>query len=211
MEPQSYQFQPTDTGANTRRWGPLIAVGIGLVMLVIGVGLAIAFSSRGNGGEASLNIQYDAKYTNLTIKFNNVAETTGGPDYTLQPGDYTLNITKPGYTDFATHFSIKGGQKVVINAQLRPKTAPTITDIKQLSLSGAQLVGAEYFYDNAWAVVTVNTEFETNAAVVAQFNLATNTWKTILGPSGSFLFSDVQTLPKLVQDFLIEHNHVSGE
>ncbi len=188
--------------------------GIVLILLFLGVGLLLS----GKSPSANVTIQYRAGLdtSNTKVRFNDMeVVSTKDTTYVLKPGSYELKISKPGYQDFSTNFTLEESQVMLINAQLEPTAEPAIVDASQLSLyegiTNAQVLDTQYFYDKTWAVVTLNTSDETNTVVVAKFNAATNAWETILGPGVAFNYEDAQQLPPQVQEFLFKNNRIAGE
>lgn len=145
----------------------------------------------------------------------------------LKKGDYTLQISKTGYKPFSATFTITPSQTTIINAVLQPIPVPSIIAWSQVHDDTGQpaadpaatdnsssqaipvtikILSVKYFYDQAWAFITVNDGY-INSYAVAQYDFTTNTWVDVAGGDPYFPNDSVNAMPGQVQAYLIDNNH----
>jgi|GEM_PF-7040603 len=194
---------------------PLLIIGGVAAVLVFGIVLLIQMMSR--GGQGAVAVWYSVQDTkNAAVRFNGTAaKLAADSTYHLPSGKYTLKISKPGYADFSTGFTLAAGQTKLINAQLHLEKPPIVDNTKQLSLyqgmAGATLTKVDYFYEHTWAVATISAPSYEGAVVVVEYDANTGAWATVLGPGVSFQQSDISQLPILIQNYLRNAGHAAGE
>jgi len=183
--------------------------------------------------EGTLEVEFSnlSDYSGLAASVNNqtMTPTTTGVTYEqLPPGDFSLSVTKPGYTKLTIQFSIVSTETTLVNANLQPSENTAITSWGQLNVTGdpilydtpsqflhnkpitISLVSVQYFYNKTWAIVTFNDGSE-NGYEVVQFNFSSNKWQGIAGTSQFFSPNDVNKMPTKVQSYLVGNNHTYSE
>jgi len=166
--------------------------------------------SSGNIGSAEVVFQLpDVQH--ISAKINGRPLSIQGLDthYVLAAGKKQLVVTKPGYAEFSTTFTLKKGQAVIINIFMKPDTqqAPAtatknLTDALTHSLAPGFLIQQSvYFYDNTWAVVQVSNGSNT-AILVAQYNLSGKSWEIVLGPGTFFDSTSLKRVPADVASYM---------
>jgi hypothetical protein len=166
--------------------------------------------------DATVTLQYNVASTQgVTVTFNGHSIVPSSPNtYLLKPGIYSLAIAGEGYSPFAAHLNLKAQQKFVVSVQLSLNSDSTIQNIAQLNLPngqnipGASITAINYFYNQTWAVVSLQAE-GSSAVVVVEYSVVADTWTTILGPGTAFTQANSQDLPSKVTDYLIANNYIS--
>lgn len=186
-----------------------------LALIIVTGGLDYNDKQR---GYVNLNLelptQLDVFGVSLTINGKSYYVTGIQDSYTLHDGSYTLDIKKAGYNEFTTTIDIKTGSNFLINVPFQlsstpPKiSAPTLSSLG-VKQAGVQITGINYFNNSSWAVLNLSLDGSDGAVLVAQYDAATESWISALGPGTSFLPSAVQVLPSSVQQYLQNNNYVS--
>lgn len=132
--------------------------------------------------------------------------------YTVAPGTYNLKLTAPGYKDFSASVPVTAGKATLVNAQLQSSGSTPITSPSQITLPadiGAVTIrSTEYYYSNSWAIVHVDTAYDTGAVLVLQRDQTSGTWKTAVGPAIGLGAVQVEGLPILVQNALNDEGYI---
>lgn len=211
-------MNPEDT--TTRRY--LI---IGGVMFVLIMTLLIAFSHKPKtvtNLSGTVTLSYNTSdISNTLVHFNNQtiapkATTTKSQTYSLTPGSYDVAVNNPGYNSFSTHFTVAARQNIIINIYMNLATTPSITSVQQLPLSSSlaatmSITNVIYFYNQTWAVVTIQDNNGNTGVIVVTYRAASATWAATLGPGTTFNAISIQALPSDVQQDLISNNYVNVE
>lgn len=165
-------------------------------------------------------IQFTTNLSDLNsaiIKVNGKSVSPGqGDSITVPSGTINLAVTEPGYKDFATKFDLGASQTVIVFVKLMPTSDSTITNVDQIpdyqASGGARLSEIAYFYDKTWVVAKVTSPITDPSIVVAQYDAASKTWVTQVGPGTAFSTGQTSTLPAQVTGYLRTHNYlVVGE
>jgi hypothetical protein len=206
---------------------------LGGVVLVLLMGLVFLFTRGGNspstkstggaagGKQGSVVLQYKLDDTSgVTAAFNGkVTKAAKGTTYNLDPASYTAKISKPGYKDFTSKFSLKAGQTVLINVnlQLANPASADVTNVTQIDYLPAGIAGAatitstKYFYDNTWVVLTVDTPDDSGLFLIANYKGDTQTWVSMIDPTLVFDTNTASRLPTEIQQYLTSLNVVGTE
>jgi len=150
----------------------------------------------------------------------------------LAAGNYSLQVTKLGYTSFSVQFSVTSNKITDINVNLQPAENTTITSWDQLgsppdpalwdapsfiktTAPNISIVTVTYFYNKTWAVVETDDGITPASAYdvagggggyeIAENNFSTDTWAPIAGTSEFFANADVLKTPPLVQSYLVDN------
>ncbi|HEY4161114.1 MAG TPA: PEGA domain-containing protein [Candidatus Saccharimonadales bacterium] len=197
--------------------------GILIVIILVVIGGSLFLMKQGHGptgttATASISITYSGipDTQGISVTFNSQAATpTNTGSYQVNPGTYTIDISKPGYQTFTTQLTADAAQSYTVNAQLQLIKPPAaISSIQQLNTAtldlpqAATIAGTNYFYNNTWAVVLASA-YGSNAVLVAEYNLSLGTWDVVLGPGTSFTSADMQQLPEQVSGYLAANNYVN--
>jgi len=202
---------------NNSRNRLIVIVIVALSVLVLALGLWRVLHKSGNipPTRGKVVVSYSpADLNDVSISFNGKKQTGSGtpPTYNLTPGTYSLTITTPGYKSFSAKVPVMLGKTVLVNAQLTPTTALTISNPSQITLpsdvSNVSIVDAQYFYNNSWAILHVNTATDSGAILVLRRSQTSGGWKTVLGPAIGFDPTSINDLPPLVQQYLNDNDYV---
>lgn len=179
---------------------------------ILAVGGTLFTTRKASESTEAVNITYStADTTGTSVKFNNEKATpvkkNNPTQFKLKPGSYTATIERQGYQTFTTKFTLEKGRPVLINAQLKLDSDPTITSVNQLNLpdlsaSNLRIQQISYFYDKTWAAITLQADGSDPATAIVQYDAITHKWNTALGPGTSFAPTDVENLPELVQAYI---------
>lgn len=191
----------------------LIATIAVIIVLVLSVGFTLRRHRPPSRG--TVTIQYTpADASNVSISISNRQQKTGASPvkYTLAPGSYSLKITAPGYRDFTATVPVTYNQTTLVNAQLQQTKQATITSPSQLSLPAnvgtVTILAVQYYYNNSWAVARINTTYDSDAALVVQYDQASGTWKTVIGPALGLDPTASGALPVLIQQYLNDNGYI---
>lgn len=197
----------------------ILLIGIGLVLLALLAGAVMSISKK-QSATGTLLIQLKiTDTTDLTAKLNNkniALDPQSNNPQTLAPGDYSLTITKPGYKDFSSHFTVVKDQTTQVTVSLTrttpTPTQPTTPGNKIPDATGVNtdftIVNSVYFYDKTWAFSTVNLPDGTSAYVVLHYNDNAKAWQTAVEPGTIFPAESVASLPADVLSYMQQNNYI---
>lgn len=170
----------------------LVLLAIALVVLVTVTILATSVKKNSETGSAQITLQFaDTKNIKATLDDQPFTIKDLDANYTLSSGDHTLHVTKTGYDDFSTSFTITTGQNIYItvapalsqkNQQAVTQTAPAVNT----AYEGWTITGTHFFSNNMWAVLDLEGEGQLLGYAIVRFDTTTSTWVTVVEPSSSF-------------------------
>lgn len=200
---------------NSNRTRSLAIIGlIFAVILIAIVGIVLQRKSTSSTGTVAINLNVpDQNYMKATLNGENFKITGQNDTYQLRPKDYTLVIEKTGYKKFQATFTVVKDQTVTITAKLERNATPaalntTMVAADNTDISIGKILSSKYFYDNTWAVISVETDGGNSGIVVMNYNDASKRWYTILGPDTVFSTESMQAVPSDVSDYLNQNNYV---
>jgi hypothetical protein len=199
----------------------LVIIAVGAILLFI-ASLVISHSKSNSGinGQGTVVIVYSpTTITGLSITFDGKQQQLNIPPatYHLSPGNHALKIHAVGYKVFSKTVPVTKGQTVQVNAQLQPVQAITSTTAPNSSTiilpdglqgSGVTVLDTQYFYNNSWAVLHVDTPADSNVPLILQLDPASGKWQTVAGPAVGFDSDTVGNLPALIQQYLNDNDYV---
>lgn len=189
-----------------------------LIAAAVFVALAVATGFLANRPEPHGTVTVTTNLADndgLVVTYNDT-RAGNGETHTLAPGSYTVKVEKAGYTPFSTKFTLRANDELIVNAQLRPASIPTVNSLQDIGIAedfdigGATITNREYFYDQTWAVLTVSYQGERDAVVV-QYDVENHTWHTVAGPAIFFTADEIAAYPPLIQNYLTDNNFVGQE
>jgi hypothetical protein len=190
-------------------------VGVVAAVLVVFAGVWLTTHRHSTPSQGTMTVQYtpaDVSGVSITIGGTQQKTKASPAEYRLTPGSYTLKITAPGYHDFTATVPITLSQTTLVNAQLTPREQASITSPSQLALpaevGAVTILNVQYFYNNSWAVVRLNTTYDTDAVLVMQRDQGTSTWKIVVGPALGIDPNTDSSLPTLIQQYLSNNGYI---
>jgi hypothetical protein len=193
----------------------LLLIPVALILIAAVVGL---LTNTDKTGKVQIMISTpDAD--NITATLNSKSMELKGTQgtYELNTGDYNLKLTKPGYKDFSTKFTITKGSNVVVNALLQRKQATTTQDATTTlksdlvaSIGDFTITQSQFFYDNTWAFINM-TQDGNPGYMVAHYSDVTNKWEITIGPGTLFFSEDLSGVPSDIQNYMINNHYAVQE
>ncbi|HSX34339.1 MAG TPA: PEGA domain-containing protein [Candidatus Saccharimonadales bacterium] len=208
---------------NTSRKKPFIIVAIIIVLLVIvTIVLAIATSSsndnKGGGPKGTLEISYNMSDTiGVVVKLNGKTQKTT-EKYSVAPGKYQLQISRPGYTTFKTDVTVKENSDVLVSVRNDLVEAPPADSVQTLapllpsSIQNPRIKSVNYFYANTWAVVHFDSDQEDGDVAVLRYFPETQQWSMLNDPGVVVDINQIGDAPAAVLSYLNDNNLIfSGD
>ncbi len=131
----------------------MIGIGVGLVTLVIGVYNAkgLLFSKKGPGS-VSIQVRADGRpASQAAVQIEKVqggvvatAETGTDGGYSkkgLEPGNYSLKVSKAGFDPQSLFFTVDPGQSAELNVALKPVSSSIRSTLEEVGSSWIKEVG----------------------------------------------------------------------
>lgn len=186
---------------------------IAVIILIVGYAIfAKIYNAHGN-----VVITFNLPDTdNLQVALNNKSLPISGlsSNHQLRAGRYTLKATKTGYDTFNTSFTVKSGQQQLISITMQRPAVNSDQDKAAMekkldqSFPNATITMAQFFYQNTWAFIKLQTPDGNNAMAIEQYDAKSQTWNTIQGPGTLFDQTILPNLPTDVQNYLLQNDYV---
>jgi hypothetical protein len=203
---QSPVILNTTPQGNKKRTLLIALLVVGIVLLSI---VSLFIKKNATPQQGTVTIVYGSlAIGDLKISFDGKEQTMklSPATYKLTPGEHKLEMTASGYKNFTATVPVTVGQTVQVNAQLKPASTTPVTNSSQIVLpeevSNLQILDTEYYYNNSWAILHVNTSDDTNAVLILQLDVATGKWHTVVGPALAVDPVTTANLPALIQQYL---------
>lgn len=185
---------------------------------VIGILALILMIAAIGKSQTTGNLQIDFNtpdQTGLVATLNNKPFLISGlrASYELKAGNYHLVVNKPGYTAFATDFSVSHAKTTTVNVTLTRSFEPTLTtsdqiDIPDVTISNITIINTVYFYDKTWAFVKIRTADGNNAHVVVRYDDVGQKWEVMAGPGTIFSQTTLAGVPSDVVDYIQQNGYI---
>jgi hypothetical protein len=195
----------------------LLGISVLVIVIIISILVRNHYSTQHGNVVVNIDLATQPDIENVSLSFNNKAYFVPSlqDNYTLHDGTYKLDISKPGYNNFETSFSVSTNENLVINATMQISSTPPSINSSSLRIPGVpqssiQITSINYFYDNSWAIVGLGINGGDNAILVAQYSATSKTWVIALGPGTTFSTISTQTLPLLVNQYLNNNGYING-
>jgi hypothetical protein len=193
----------------------ILLIPVALILIAATIGLLTRSNATGNV-QISINTP-DADNITATLNDESLKLKGLGGTYNLKPGTYNLKITKPGYKEFSTKFTIAKGSDISVNANMERKETTTaqgatntlVSDLAA-SIGTFDIVTSQYFYTNTWAALVISQDGN-NAYLIAHYSDVTNKWEAVVGPGTFLSSSDLDGVPTDVQNYMFNNNYASQE
>lgn len=118
---------------------------LGVGVLAYASGYRIDRASRSIIHTSALSISTSPSHASITIDGQRIEDTTPYIG-TLEPGTYTIDISKPGYHSWTTDVSLSTTESALLeHIVLFPKSTPLLISKRGPAALGPQPIDAEYF------------------------------------------------------------------
>ena len=205
----------------------IILTGFVIICLAsVGYSIYSAYD-RSHHGNVILNFQFGGSGAAISFNGNYIKpKANDSYVYNLRSGNVLLAVTEPGFANFSTSFELNPGQTININVNLKPSSKPSATDLSKIVLSTSSVSAstlasqyspsatatANYFDNNTWAYVTVDTMGGPGVAYfILQYNETLGRWVIVSGPlDDSGNVGGLNALPQDMQQYLKSKGDYSG-
>lgn len=123
----------------------IISLPLGVTVLAYASGYRIDKASRSIIHTSALSISTSPSRASITIDGQRIEDTTPYIG-TLEPGTYSVDISKPGYHSWVTSVSLSTTESVLLeDIVLFPESTPLLISKRRSTVLAPQPIGAEYF------------------------------------------------------------------